>query len=133
MATSASATAVHEQLPAYPQSIAELRHAVIDFAERSGASRGQRGTIALAVSEALSNVVVHAYVDQDEPGAMAVGAQINDDSLEVIVSDAGSGMQPRTDSPGAGLGLPLIARVTERLEITDAKPGVCVHMTFAIG
>ncbi len=110
-----------------------MRRAVAEFAAGSGASADQCATISLAVSEALSNVVIHAYVGHDEPGAMAVDAQINERGLEVVVRDEGTGMRPRVDSPGVGLGLPLIARLTEQIDISDALPGTCVRMTFAIG
>ena len=53
---------LHDRLPALPESIAPLRHSVLGFASDSGASERQREDIALAVSEALSNAVVHAYV-----------------------------------------------------------------------
>lgn len=86
----------------------------------------------MAVSEAVTNAVLHAYVDCDEPGVVAVYAQTRERSLQVAVCDAGSGMRPRTDSPGLGVGLLLIARVTDELTITDTTPGMCVHMTFAI-
>ena len=126
------AHALHQQLPARPQSIGRLRHAVAEFADSSGASAGQCANIALAVSEALSNAVIHAYIGDDQPGAVAVNVQMHARRLEVVVCDAGSGMRPRVDSPGAGLGLPLIARLTEQLDISDAMPGTCVRMTFAI-
>ncbi len=123
---------MHEQLPARPQSIGPLRHAVAEFAGSSGASARQRAAIGLAVSEALNNAVTHAYVDR-QPGVMAVKAQIHDRSLEVVVVDEGRGMRPRLDSPGSGLGLPMIARLAEDLEISDRMPGTAVRMTFAIG
>jgi len=126
---------LHDRLPALPESIAPLRHAVLGFASDSGASERQREDIALAVSEALSNAVVHAYVGRDSPGLLAVNARLRGRWLEVVVCDEGVGMLPRTDSPGLGLGLALIARVTEELELEslDAIPGVRVRMKFAIG
>ena len=126
---------LHDRLPALPESIAPLRHSVLGFASDSGASERQREDIALAVSEALSNAVVHAYVGHDSPGLLAVNARLRGRWLEVVVCDEGVGMLPRTDSPGLGLGLALIARVTEELELEslDAIPGVRVRMKFAIG
>jgi len=126
---------LHDRLPALPASIAPLRHSVLGFASDSGASERQLEDIALAVSEALSNAVVHAYVGHDSPGVVAVNALREGRVLEVVVCDEGIGMLPRTDSPGPGLGLPLIVRVTEGLELEsmDAMPGVRVRMKFAIG
>ena len=40
------------------------------------------------------------------------------------MSDLGQGMVPRPDSPGLGLGLPLIARLADRMEIHDGPDGV---------
>jgi len=126
---------LHERLPARPESIPPLRHMVLGFADDGGASDRQREDIALAVTEALSNAVLHAYVGDDSPGLMAVNAQLRGERLEVVVCDEGVGMTPRADSPGMGLGLPLIQRVTEQveLEMLDSVPGVRVRMTFQIG
>lgn len=123
----------HERRAATPHSIAPLRRAMIEFAMRSGASERQLDDIAVAVSEALSNVVVHAYAGRDEPGVVTVDAWMSNQSLEVVVCDEGIGMLPRTDSPGLGLGLALIVRMTQRVALEETMPGVRVRMTFAIG
>lgn len=124
---------LHERVPARPESIAPLRRAVVRFAADNGASAPQRDDIALAVSEALANAVLHAYVGHDRPGIVAVDARIRGRWLEVAVCDDGNGMLPRTDSPGMGIGLALIGRIAEQLRLEDMRPGVRVHMTFAIG
>ena len=42
-------------------------------------------------------------------------------------------MLPRTDSPGLGLGLPLIAQMTESLEVHDRSGGGTeIRMAFAL-
>ena len=55
--------------------------------------------------------------------------EIARDELALTVEDDGGGMVPRPDSPGLGLGLPLIATVAERFE-THSEVGrgtrVCV-------
>jgi len=126
---------LQEHRPARPEGIAPLRHAVVEFAADSGASERQCEDIALAVSEALSNSVVHAYVGCDSPGSMAIQAWTQGQSLQVVVCDAGTGMCKRTDSPGLGLGLELIERMTTKLQIDslDTMSGVRLRMTFAIG
>lgn len=105
------------------------------FAGASGASDRQREDIALAVSEALSNAVLHAYAGCDNPGLVAVNARMDGPVLEIVVCDEGIGMQPRTDSPGLGLGLRLIVRMATQVwvESLATTPGVRVRMTFAIG
>ena len=124
-----------ERLPARAENIALLRRAVVAYAGSNGASERQREDIALAVSEALSNAVLHAYVGHDSPGDVGVDAWIDERALRVVVCDDGVGMLPRTDSPGLGLGLSLMARMTEHLEVEspDATRGMRLRMTFAIG
>jgi anti-sigma regulatory factor (Ser/Thr protein kinase) len=124
---------LRERLPAQPESIARLRHAIVEFAEDNGASDSELEDIALAVSEALTNVVLHAYAGRDRPGVLAVEAQMRERWLEVVVRDEGVGMRPRADSPGLGHGLSVIHRITEKLQIEDAEPGVRMRMTFALG
>jgi anti-sigma regulatory factor (Ser/Thr protein kinase) len=87
--------------------------------------------IKLAVSEACANVVVHAYADTG-PGFMDLEVSTQDHHLAVVVRDHGRGMTPRADSPGLGVGLPLIASLAETLELTNgADGGTEVRMTFA--
>ena len=124
---------LRECLPAEPRSVPLLRGAVERFAAAGGVANGRRAAIALAVSEAVSNAVVHAYADRPVPGSVSVEAEIRDDVLEVTVSDEGEGMRPRLDSPGLGLGLGMIARLSDKLELSETNPGVCLRMTFAIG
>ena len=56
--------------------------------------------LALAVTEAVTNSVVHAFIDR-EPGIVRAHIQAAPDELVVVVTDNGRGMQPRADSPGA--------------------------------
>ena len=103
-----------------------------EAAAQAGAQEPVREAARLAVSEAVSNVVVHSYRDS-LPGAFTVRVEWNGDELRVIVRDEGCGMAPRMDSPGAGLGLPLIANLAETFSV-KAPPGggteVC--MTFPL-
>ena len=86
----------------------------------------------LAVSEAVSNVVVHGYRDSS-PGAFTVSVEWNGGELCVIVRDHGCGMTPRMDSPGAGLGLPLIATLAKSFSVTAPEDGGTeVVMTFPL-
>ncbi len=117
---------------AEPKAVAHARAFVTQFAESKGASETVRSSAALAVSEACSNVVLHAYVDAETPGDVEVRAGVSGDVLVVEVSDDGRGMVPRIDSPGLGLGLPLIAQMTDGFDIVDRRdrPGVLLRMHF---
>ncbi|HEY1537852.1 MAG TPA: ATP-binding protein [Solirubrobacteraceae bacterium] len=130
----ASPSRLQERLPALPASVSRLRGAIVALAASNGASDEQCDDIALAVSEALTNAVVHAYVGRARAGALGVDAWVTGgaDSLTVEVCDEGIGMLRRADSPGLGQGLALIGRLTQRLQVEDVAPGVRLRMTFAI-
>lgn len=119
--------------PAVAASVAEARSAVNGFAEAAGATGDALAAVSLAVSEAVTNAVLHAYLDRDEPGPVEVRARCVADTVVVEVADEGRGMLPRTDSPGLGLGLPLIAQMTESLEVHDRNGGGTeIRMAFAL-
>jgi anti-sigma regulatory factor (Ser/Thr protein kinase) len=116
---------------AIPGSITELRQAIVRFAGRSHAGRDRSDDIALAAGEALGNVVLHAYRDASTPGRVCVEATADEEAVSVTVRDRGCGMQPRPDSPGMGLGMPLIAHVADMVEISDTNGvGASVRMLF---
>jgi serine/threonine-protein kinase RsbW len=89
--------------------------------------------VLLAIGEACANVVLHAYVDADDAVVRALGLGLGrrGDHIEVSVRDRGSGISPRADSPGAGLGLALIKAVAERVEITSGTHGAEIRMAFS--
>ncbi len=120
-------------LPAVPRSVPELRRAVAEFARNAGASHELVEQIRLAISEAVTNVVIHAYVGAQAPGAVHVAARVEDGDLNIVVADDGRGMVPRLDSPGLGLGLVLIANAAENLDVHDGdSAGTQLRMTFTL-
>jgi serine/threonine-protein kinase RsbW len=124
----------HERAPAVPASVPRLRRGVERFAARLGARDRVLAAVRLAVSEALTNAVTHAYLDADTPGPLTVNAWTYPGILYIAVSDAGRGMKPRPDSPGIGLGLALIAQMADDVEVSDRpdRTGVTVRMRFAL-
>jgi anti-sigma regulatory factor (Ser/Thr protein kinase) len=110
--------------------VGDLRKGVVAFAAEAGFD--DTAQIALAVSEAITNAVVHAYRDDAEVGDVRVVACNEPDRLVVVVRDYGSGMLPRADSPGLGLGLPLISQMTDDLQIEAADgTGTLLRMHFS--
>ncbi len=106
-------------LPARAENVAVVRHALGGLGEALALHPQTLSDVKLAVTEACTNVVVHAYGDREGP--MEVAASIDGDALRVTVRDEGLGIVPRPDSPGLGLGLPLIATLTESLELGKAS------------
>jgi anti-sigma regulatory factor (Ser/Thr protein kinase) len=120
------------KLPARAENVAVIRHAFGGFAEALSVDEQTLADIKLAVTEACTNVVIHAYED-DENGDLEVDASIDDLRLTVVIRDNGRGIVPRPDSPGLGLGLPLIATLAETLELgKDRADNTEVRMTFRL-
>ena len=86
----------------------------------------------MAVSEACTNVVVHAYESSD--GILEVDMSADDSGLTILVRDHGGGIQPHTtrtrEVPALGLGLPLIAALSDSFELRGGAQGTEVRMTF---
>ena len=118
-------------LPSRPENVAVVRHALGGFGDALDVPDQALADIKLAVTEACTNVVVHAYPDGEGP--LGIRAWVRDERLTVVVLDEGRGMLPRPDSPGLGLGLPLIATLAESLELgTDSDERTEVRMTFLL-
>lgn len=106
-----------------------MRRTARAFAEHHGVARP--GDVELAVGEALANVVVHAYHGR-APGPLHLTGSIDAELVYLAVADQGSGLEPRVKSPGLGLGLTIIARVSDHVEISHRLPtGTLVAMAFA--
>lgn len=106
---------------AKPSVVAVARAAVAEFAANAGATDAQIDNIRLAASEAVTNVVLHAY--RGEPGQIQVTAALAGRELWILVADEGGGMQPRADRPGLGLGLGLISQVCDDMAIVPRSSG----------
>jgi serine/threonine-protein kinase RsbW len=119
-------------LPAVPAAIGQMRRHVAAFASAMGASEEMTDAAALAVSETVSNVVIHAYAG-GEPGPVSVRCRADGARLVVEVIDDGAGVAVRDDSPGLGHGLAMVGALAQSLEIasrTDGS-GTIVTMSFS--
>jgi serine/threonine-protein kinase RsbW len=101
----------------------EGRQAIREFAAPAQPTARALGAIEVCVSEAVTNVVMHAYRDMASPGSIDMEAELDGDSLTVRVRDQGHGLEPRLDSPGLGLGLPLISQFSTGSEIVSPEQG----------
>jgi serine/threonine-protein kinase RsbW/stage II sporulation protein AB (anti-sigma F factor) len=123
----------HWGAPAHRDEIRELRRQVARFAAVAGMPDDDLAELQVAVSEALSNAVLHAYGDRDPGGDVSVDAEVVADELLVRVRDHGTGMASRPDSPATGLGLSIIARLCKRHSISRCDDGGTeVGMCFAL-
>ena len=125
---------LHRRTVAEPSAVGELRRELAQYATGVGAGPATRDAVKLASSEALTNVVVHAYVGR-EPGTMSVEAWTDDNGgLLVLVCDEGVGMVPRPDSPGLGVGLSIMAQMADEVRVAGPEEGsgTTVSMRFSL-
>jgi len=61
---------------------------------------------------------------------LRVTAVTRDGELAIVIAGTGPGLVERSDSPGLGLGLSVIASVVERPQIVSEPSGTEIHMTF---
>jgi serine/threonine-protein kinase RsbW len=118
------------RLEAAPAAVGAARQEVVGFSERHRLAR--RDDVALAVTEAVTNAVVHAYRD-GAAGRVRVVACAREDGLLIVVRDYGCGMLPNPGSPGAGLGLAVIGALAEELNIERPDDGgTRIRMRFPL-
>jgi serine/threonine-protein kinase RsbW len=118
------------RLQASPAAVPGVRRAVVDFAMLHRV--GVAPDVALAISEAVTNAVLHAYRN-GASGDIRVVACAEPDRLVVVVRDYGCGMSPHPSSPGLGLGLSVIGRLSTEMNVErpDDGGGTRLRMHFA--
>jgi serine/threonine-protein kinase RsbW len=122
--------AMRHGYPASAASVPVARNEAAGCVRDLGVAESVARAVEMVVTEACANVVVHAYRDQAEPGRMTVVVEKGDD-LFITVFDDGLGLAPRRDSPGIGMGLPLISHLADDLELRSGRQGGCeLRMRF---
>jgi anti-sigma regulatory factor (Ser/Thr protein kinase) len=109
-------------LDATPSAVSEMRRRATDFVSTACASDEVAQAVALAVSETVTNAVVHAYGGQAR-GEVRVSCQALDERFVVEVADEGAGIWLRQDSPGIGHGLAMVGAVAHGLSIAPGPDG----------
>lgn len=116
--------------PGTAPGVGQLRRAVGEAVKQFGLPPAVADAARLAASEAASNAVVHAY--RERRGDLHLRVSIEGDELRVVIADEGDGLAPRPDSPGLGLGLPIMAQVSEHFEIVSGPGGTEIHLAFPV-
>jgi serine/threonine-protein kinase RsbW/stage II sporulation protein AB (anti-sigma F factor) len=135
MALSDHGRALDASFTVHAAQVPAIRRAVQGVATAWGADAETLTRIALAVTEAATNAVVHAY-RRPRQAAERIYVRVHRDGafLAVSIRDEGIGMGPRVDSPGLGLGLALMAHEAECCEIRAADGGGTeVLLLFELG
>ena len=129
----ADAPGVGLRLPAKPENVALVRHALAGLAAALGAEEGTIADLKTVVTEACMNVCLHAYTDGDGP--LDVRAWGENGTITVRIRDEGAGIRPIADDgrKSLRLGLPLIAALTSDFEIRRApERGTQIRLTLPL-
>jgi len=114
------------------EQLAGIRRSIEGWTERAGLPRDLSEMVALAVYEAMANVVEHAYRDGG-PGPLDVEIRHDGDAVVVIVGDEGHWhVSTPTEQQYRGRGLALIERLTGQLSVMPSPNGTTVRMRWPI-
>jgi anti-sigma regulatory factor (Ser/Thr protein kinase) len=117
-------------MAAEPDSVRLMRTEILRWFHTQGVGdENLAAAIALATSEAVGNVVRHAY--GTDRGRVELYAERRDDDILVRVADSGLGLSARAGTR-TGLGLPVIGRVSNGVTVASDAAGTTVSMRFAL-
>ena len=120
--------AIHLRIPAKPEYITLCRLALTGLAQMRPVGDDVMADLKLALTEAVSNSVRHAYAPGGD-GHVEVTYEVYPDRLGVEVVDDGAGFDP-DEAPSfegdelseGGLGIAIIRSIADEFEI-DSQPG----------
>ncbi|HKG38018.1 MAG TPA: ATP-binding protein [Conexibacter sp.] len=118
---------------ALPANVALVRQALAGLTDELGVDPARAADMKIALTEACTNVVVHAY--GDEPGPLEVTMTVEHGRLVLSVRDRGNGLHPlpgRDDGAPLGFGLALIASLSDELGLVGGRHGTEVRIAFAL-
>lgn len=114
---------------AQPEAVTKARKAAAAYAERAGCDSA---AVELAVAEAVGNSVLHGY-PEGGAGEVVVRGRVLSGYLVIDVSDDGAGIDADRPSKGLGLGLSLIARLSDEFTVKPSPSGgALVSMRFRV-
>jgi serine/threonine-protein kinase RsbW len=125
--------AVRLAMPALPANVALVRQALAGLTDELGVEPARAADMKIALTEACTNVVVHAY--GDEPGPLEVAMAVEHSRLVLSVRDRGGGLHPlpgRDEGAPLGFGLALIASLSDELGLVGGRHGTEVRIAFAL-
>lgn len=136
---------IEMKFPSKAEYVGVIRMSLSGIANRMGFSYETIEDLKVAISEAVTNVVNHAY-DKAESGELTIGFAVYEEKLEIMVSDTGESfkineiksrigpmsaredMKPISQIREGGFGLFLINTLMDEVEINN-EYGVIVLMT----
>ncbi len=139
MTTSSSSGAVTVRLtiPARAEYITLCRLALTGIGRLRELSDELLADLKLALTEAASNSVRHAYGEARDVGAVEISYELHSDRLVIEVSDDGEGFDPAAaeshsdELSEGGLGIAIIRAIADEVEIGVQPGGKGSRLRFA--
>ncbi|MBV9470313.1 MAG: ATP-binding protein [Abitibacteriaceae bacterium] len=94
---------LHLRVAGTPDALPQIRHLVVEAAERSGFGEEDVAKIEMAVGEACSNIIEHAYLTQPLRQEIEVSVHQFPDRLEITILDYSTINFSVEEAPGVGL------------------------------
>src|SRR4051794_31767562 len=123
-------------IPARAEYIALCRLALTGLARTRALEAEVVADLKLALTEACSNSVRHAY-EEGRDGVIRVSYRLDGDRIEVEVLDDGTGFHPavieraEAELDEGGLGIAIIRALTDELDIGSNPSGTGSRLRFA--
>jgi serine/threonine-protein kinase RsbW len=118
------------RLLADPAQLRPARHAIARWASDIGLMPDRVEDLALAVGEALSNSIEHAYAT--DAGRIEIDGRVVDSVLRVEVRDHGDWREPRTHPGWRGRGISMIHALTDHARVDRRETGTTVTMSWIL-
>ncbi len=116
-----------------PAALSTLRRVAAVFARSVGADEEAVEAIAVAVNEAATNAVVHAYRG-GRPGPLRLAASVSGRVLAITIADEGIGEQAATrHGDEVGRGFPLMKALSRGVDVQRGERGTRVRLSFPVG
>jgi serine/threonine-protein kinase RsbW len=134
--TNGSAATVRLTIPARAEYITLCRLALTGIARVRDLSEELLADLKLALTEAASNSVRHAYSADDPAGVVEISYELRPDRLVIEVTDEGEGFDPtEADGPPeelseGGLGIAIIRAIADDVEIAKQPGGKGSRLRF---
>lgn len=126
-----------------PQNEGFARAAVAAFVARLNPTLEEINDIKTAVSEAVTNSVVHAYINEE--GIIDIHIEIEDKNVAITIADKGEGIEnieqareplftTKPEEERSGMGFTFMELFMDKLTVESVKgEGTTVHMVKKIG
>ena len=137
MSSNGNGSTVRLTIPARAEYITLCRLALTGIARVRDLPDEVLADLKLALTEAASNSVRHAYAGRDDAGMVEISYELLPDRLVIEVTDEGEGFDPaEADGPPeelseGGLGIAIIRAVADEVEIGKQPDGRGSRLRFA--